>query len=71
MQKGALCAIFVLMAEPELKSIFDLEPDEAHEARLDAEAEAAYAAGKVVSHERVDEWLAKLAKGERVPAPRA
>jgi predicted transcriptional regulator len=57
------------MAEP--KSIFDLEPDDAHEARLDAEAEADYAAGRVVPHERVDEWLAKLAKGERVSPPRA
>jgi predicted transcriptional regulator len=59
------------MSEAELKSVFDLEPDEAHEARLDAEAEAAYAAGKVVSHERVNEWLTKLAKGERAPTPRA
>lgn len=59
------------MAEPELKSIFDLEPDAAHEARLDAEAEAAYAAGKFVPHERAVEWLTKLARGERVPPPRA
>jgi len=43
--------------------------DEAEEARLDAEAEADYAAGRVVSHECMCEWLAKLAKGERVPAP--
>jgi hypothetical protein len=59
------------MANADAKSIFDLKPDVAHEARLDAEAEAAYAAGKIVSHERADEWLAKLAKGERVPPPRA
>jgi predicted transcriptional regulator len=59
------------MAEPDIKSIFDIEPDEAVEARLDAEAEAAYKAGHVVPHERVREWLAKLAKGERVPPPRA
>jgi len=51
------------------KAIFDMEPDAAHEARLDAEAEADYAAGRVVPHERVREWLAKLAKGERVPPP--
>jgi predicted transcriptional regulator len=57
------------MAEP--KSIFEVEPDEAHEARLDAEAEADYAAGRVVPHERVDEWLAKPAQGLRVPPPRA
>jgi predicted transcriptional regulator len=61
----------VLMAEPDVKSIFDIEPDEAVEARLDAEAEAAYQAGRVVSHELVCEWLTKLAKGERVPPPSA
>jgi len=57
------------MGDTEIKSIFDMEPDEAHEARLDAEAEADYAAGRVISHERMMEWLAKLAKGERVPPP--
>jgi len=57
------------MAEPEAKSIFDIPPDEAEEARLDAEAEADFAAGRVVPHERVHEWLLKLAKGEKVPPP--
>jgi predicted transcriptional regulator len=57
------------VAEPELKSVFDLKPDAAHEARLDAEAEADYAAGRVVPHERVVEWLTKLANGERAPPP--
>ena len=41
------------------------------EAALDAEAEADYAAGRVVPHERVREWLARLARGERVPPPEA
>lgn len=59
------------MADTDAKSIFDIEPDEALEARLDAEAEAAYKAGRVVPHERVREWLMKLANGERVPPPRA
>ena len=59
------------MAESGTKSIFDIEPDEALEARLDAEAEAAYQAGQVVPHEKVVEWLTKLAKGERVPPPAA
>ena len=59
------------MADTEVNSIFDLEADEALEARLDAEAEADVAAGRVVPHERVREWLTKLAKGERVPPPRA
>jgi predicted transcriptional regulator len=59
------------MADIETQSIFDMEPDTAHEARLDAEAEAAYAAGRFVEHSRVREWLMKLAKGERTPPPRA
>lgn len=59
------------MADTETKSVFDIDPDEATEVRLDAEAEAAYKAGRVVSHERVSEWLTKLAKGERAPPPRA
>jgi predicted transcriptional regulator len=59
------------MPDTETKSIFDIPPDEGVEARLDAEAEADYKAGRVVSHKRVREWLTKLAKGERVPPPRA
>jgi predicted transcriptional regulator len=57
------------MAETETKSIFDMEPDAAHEARLDAEADADYAAGRFVPHDRVREWLKKLARGERIPPP--
>lgn len=74
LQPAPNCAIVfasrkVLMADAEIKSIFDMEPDAAHEARLDAEAEADYAAGRVISHELMMGWLAKLAKGERVPPP--
>jgi len=57
------------VADTDVKSIFDMEPDAAHEARLDAEAEADYAAGRVISHERMCEWLTKLAKGQKVPPP--
>jgi predicted transcriptional regulator len=59
------------MVESKPRSIFDMPPDVAAEARLDAEAEADYAAGRVVPHERVREWLMRLAKGERVPPPEA
>jgi hypothetical protein len=52
------------MAEPNVKSIFDMEPDAATKARLDAEAEAEYAAGRFVPHERVREWPLKLPGGE-------
>jgi predicted transcriptional regulator len=57
------------MAETEAKSILDLPLDEAEEARLDAEADAEIEAGKGVPHERVREWLLKLAKGEKSPPP--
>jgi len=57
------------MAQPKIKSIFDAPPDAAHEARLDAEAEADYAAGRIVPHARVREWLMQLSRGERVPPP--
>jgi hypothetical protein len=57
------------MAETDAKSIFEIEPDAATEARLDADAEAAYMAGRVVPHRRVREWLTKLAQGERVSPP--
>ncbi len=43
----------------------------AEEACLDAEAEADHHSGRVVSHERVTEWLGKLVQGERAPRPRA
>ena len=76
LQPAANCAILhwirtVLMAETKARSIFDMPPDAAVEKRLDAEAEADYAAGRVVPHERVREWLAKLARGEKVPPPEA
>jgi predicted transcriptional regulator len=45
--------------------------EKVEEARLDAEAMADARAGRVVSHERVREWLMKLAKGIREPPPHA
>jgi hypothetical protein len=59
------------MDDRELNSALDIESDEAQEARLDAEAMAAARAGRVVPHERVREWLVKLANGERAPRPRS
>jgi hypothetical protein len=56
--------------EAKFESVFDIPPDEAHEARLDAEAEADIAAGRVISNERMNEWLTKLANGERAPRPK-
>jgi predicted transcriptional regulator len=52
----------------ELKSIFEqIDPDE--EAAAIAEAEAELDAGKGVPHEKVREWLLKLARGEITPPP--
>jgi predicted transcriptional regulator len=52
----------------ELKSIFEqIDPDE--ESAAVAEAEAELDAGKGVSHEKVKEWLLKLANGEITPPP--
>jgi predicted transcriptional regulator len=59
------------MPDTGLKSTPDHETDEEREARLDAEAWADVAAGRVVPHERVREWLLKLEKGIREPPPRA
>jgi predicted transcriptional regulator len=56
---------------PKRASVFDLPPDDAAEARADAAAEADVKAGRVVPHERVREWLARLVKGEKVPPPSA
>ena len=56
------------MIETDKQSIFDIEADEA---RLDAEAMAAYRVGAYVPHTEFRVWLAKLARGERVPPPEA
>ena len=59
--RGGCCSMVAsAMAEPEVKSIFDIPPDE---------AEADFAAGRVIPHEHVREWLLKLAKGEKVLPP--
>ena len=59
------------MAETKTRSIFDMPPDTAAEARLDAEAEADVAALRVVPHERVRDWLRQLAQGAKAPPPNA
>jgi predicted transcriptional regulator len=57
------------MAEAETESIFDSEPDPVEEARLDAEAEAAYQAGRVVPHAKVIEWLKSWGTPKVLPHP--
>ncbi len=57
------------MTDIQEKSILDLPPDIDAEAAGDAEADAEIEAGLGVPHERVREWLLRLAAGERVPPP--
>lgn len=56
------------MADPDPRSIFDL--DDAEEARLDAEAEAAIDGGDFVTHERVAEWLRSWGTENELPCPK-
>jgi predicted transcriptional regulator len=57
------------MPDTEAKSIFDLVPDEAEEARIDAEAMADYETGRVVPHAKVVEWLASWGTEDALPCP--
>jgi predicted transcriptional regulator len=52
----------------DVKSVFDQIDGEA-EARAIDEAEAELDAGKGIAHEKVREWLLKLARGEITPPP--
>jgi predicted transcriptional regulator len=52
----------------EVKSVFDQIDGEA-EACAIAEAEAELDAGRGILHEKVREWLLKLARGEITPPP--
>lgn len=58
------------MADNEPKSIFDIEPDEAEEARLDAKAMADYRAGRVVPHAKVATWLESWGTPNELPCPK-
>jgi predicted transcriptional regulator len=55
------------MAKPE-PSIFDITDDE-RDARREAEAQADIAAGRVVPHDEVREWLKTWGTPEETPAP--
>jgi predicted transcriptional regulator len=58
------------MAETGTTSILESEPDAAAEARLDAEARAAYKAGRVVPHAKVVEWLKSWGTSNVLPRPK-
>ncbi len=58
------------MADTEPRSVFDLEPDETEEARLDAEAMYAFRTGRVVPHTKVVEWLKSWEKPDELACPR-
>ena len=57
------------MSDIETKSIFDSEPDEAGEARLDAEAMTDYRAGRVVPHAKVAAWIKSWGTDDELPCP--
>jgi predicted transcriptional regulator len=57
------------MADLDKVSIFEDDEDPETAARLDAEAEAAYAAGRVVAHEKVVEWLESWGTPNELPCP--
>ena len=57
------------MPETDTKSIFDTEPDEAEDARLDAEADAAIEDGQFVTHDRVVAWLKSWGSDRELPCP--
>jgi len=55
--------------DEDMVSIFDEEEDAETAARLDAEAEAAIAEGRVVPHEKVVEWLQSWGTPNELPCP--
>jgi hypothetical protein len=59
------------MSNAKFESVFDMPPDEAEEARLDAVADAEIDGGLGVPHTKVREWLLNLVKGKRTPPPTA
>jgi predicted transcriptional regulator len=59
------------VSEPQTNSVFDLPPDDAEEARLDAVADAEIDAGRGVGHERVRDWVMQRAKGTKIAPPTA
>ena len=58
------------MADTEIKSIFDAEPDEAAERAADAAAEAEIDAGRFVPHAEVAKWLRSWGTPNKLPRPR-
>jgi hypothetical protein len=57
------------MAKTGAQSIFDIEPDEAEEVRLDAEADTDFAAAQVEQHAKVVEWLKSWGTPDVLPCP--
>jgi predicted transcriptional regulator len=58
------------MADTEMKSIYDVEPNEAEEERLDATADVEIEAGHFVVHNKVVEWLKSWGTPHELPCPK-
>ena len=69
MAEGAEIDYLPVMAKPE-PSIFEAV-DKADEARREAEAEADVAAGRVISNDKVCDWLETWGKPGEKPPPKA
>jgi len=60
------------MDDPKAHSIHEIPAEDAElEARLDAEAMAAYRAGRVVPHAKVVDWLESWGTGNPLPRPKS
>ena len=58
------------MAETELDSIFDIQPDEAAETAADQVARAQIAAGNGIPHAEMMAWFQTWGKAGRPPPPK-
>jgi predicted transcriptional regulator len=58
------------MADTDIESLYDTEPDAADEARLDAAADAEIEAGQFVTHDKVAEWLKSWGTPNELPCPK-
>lgn len=57
--------------DPPADELDPFEPEDPRTAaRLDAEAAADEAAGELIPHDRMAQWLLALARGEHPPAPK-
>ena len=57
------------MSEPKTNARSDTDDDAVEAVRRDAQAEADYAAGQIVPHDRVVAWLKSWGTADELPCP--